>query len=113
MRGVVDVDATFFLNGAEDGGFKAGEGEVEAGDLGVGEVIFFGVAFGCGSGDGGAAGVGETEDFGDFVEAFADGVVQGGADDVEVVVLLHFDDLGVAAGNYKGQKRELGSLFGF
>ena len=106
MGWVADGDAAFFLNGAEDGGFEAGEGEVETVDFGVGEAIFVGVAFFCGLSDGGAAGVGEAEDFGDFVEAFADGVVQSGADDVEVVVLGHADDLSVAAGDDESQKRE-------
>lgn len=63
----------------------------------MGELIFFGVAISCSFGDRGTARVGETEDFGDFVEAFADGVVESRADDFEVVVGGHFDDLGVAA----------------
>ena len=60
MGGVVEADVAFFLNGAEDGGFEAREGEVEAVDLGVGEAIFGWVAFLGGFGDGGAAGVGKT-----------------------------------------------------
>ena len=38
-------------------------------------MVFIWVAGFGGVGDGGAAGVGEAEDFGDFVEAFADSVV--------------------------------------
>ena len=99
MRWVVEADATFFLDGAKDSGFEAGEGEVEGVFcFWVGEVVFFWVAGFGGARDGGAAGVGEAEDFGDFVEAFADGVVQRRADDVEFVVGGHADDLGEAAG---------------
>jgi len=102
VGGVVETYTTFFLNGAEDGGFKAGEREVEGVfGLWVGEGVFFRVAVLGGCGDGGAARVGEAEDFGDFVETFTDGVVQGCADDFEVVVAGHADDLGVAAGNYE------------
>ena len=39
------------------------------------EVVFIWVAGFGGVGDGRAAGVGEAEDFGDFVEAFTDSVV--------------------------------------
>ena len=114
MRRVVKSDATFFLDGAEDGGFEAGEGEVEGVFcFGVGEGVFFRVAGFGGGGDGGAAGVGEAEDFGDFVEAFADGVVEGGADDVEVVVAGHADDLGVAAGDDEGEEGKFWCFFGF
>ena len=64
------------------------------------------VAFcGCGS-DGGAAGVGEAEEFGYFVEDFADGVVAGGADDIEMVVVGHVDELGVTTGDYEGYEGE-------
>ena len=72
----------------------------------MGEFVFVFVAFEGGLRDGGAAGVGEAEDFGDFVEAFADGVVASGADDLEVAVAGHFDDLGVATGDYKSKERE-------
>ncbi len=102
MGGVVESDAAFFLNLSQDGGFEAREREVEGVfRFGVGERVFFWGALFCGLGDGGAAGVGETEDFGDFVETFADGVVESSADDLEVVMFSHADDLGVAAGNYE------------
>ena len=65
----------------------------------MGETIFFGVALFGFFRDGGAAWVGETEDFGDFVERFADGVVGRCADDFEVVMAGHFYYLGVAAGD--------------
>ena len=91
MTGGGDGNAEVFLDGAEDGGFEAGEGKVEVGHFGVGEGVFFWVTGFGGFTDGGAAGVGKTEDFGDFVEAFADGVVVGGADNLEVVVVFHVD----------------------
>ena len=64
------------------------------------------VAFCGGFGDGRATRVGEAEDFGDFVEPLADGVVAGGADDFEVIMALHVDDLGVATGDDGGEKRK-------
>ena len=61
------------------------------------EMILLRVAVFSGLADGWAARVGKTENFGDFVETFADGVVSGGADDFELIVGLHIDDLGMAA----------------
>ena len=103
---VVIGEVEFLLDGAEDGSLEAGEGEVETGDLRVGEVVFVGIAIFGGCGDGGAAGVGEAEDFGDFVETLADGVVAGGADDFEGVVGRHVENLGVAARGYESQYGE-------
>ena len=80
--------------------------------MGVGEVIFAGVAMGGGCSDGGAAGVGETEDLGDLIKTFADGVVASGADDLEFVVVGHVDDLGVAARDDEGENREFRRFFG-
>ena len=57
----------------------------------MGEGILFWVAGLSGLGYGRAAGVGETEDFGYFVEDFAYGVVFCGADYFEVVVVFHVD----------------------
>ena len=50
--------------------------------------------------------VGKTEDFGDLIEAFADGVVSGGADNFEVIMALHVDDLSVATADDGGEKWE-------
>ena len=61
------------------------------------EMIFLRVTVFGGLADGWAARVGKTENFGDFVETFADGVVSGGADDFKLIVSFHVDDLGVAA----------------
>jgi len=56
--------------------------------------------------DAGASGIGETEDFGDFIESFADGIVQSGADNFEIIVRFHVDELGVTAGDDESYKRE-------
>ena len=62
------------MNGAEDGGFETRKGEVKILDSRVGEFVFIGVSlFGCFS-NRWTTRIWETEDFGDFVEAFADGV---------------------------------------
>lgn len=94
------------------GGFEAGERKIEAGDFRDGERVFFGVAILSVLRDFGAAGIGETEDFGDFVETFADGVVFRGADDFEGVVGRHGENLGVAAGNDEGEDGEFYIIFG-
>ncbi len=99
------------MNGAENGGFETGEGEIEAVDFGVGKGILLGIAVPRTNGDGGSAGVGQAEDFGDFVETFADSVVAGGADDFEMVMGGHVEDLGVAAGDDKSEKRKFWCLF--
>lgn len=46
--------------------------------------------------DGRATWVGKTENFGDFIKTFADSVVASSADDFEVVMLGHSDNLSVA-----------------
>lgn len=94
------------MDGAEDGGFEAGEGEVEAVDLRMGKMIGCRVAGLGAAGNSGAAGVGEAEDFGDLIEAFADSVVASGADDLEMVVLGHVDDLGVTTRDDESEERE-------
>lgn len=91
-----DRESAFFLDGTEHGGFESREGKIEIWDFGVGKFVGVRVAIFGAFGDGGAAGVGKAENFGDFVETFADGVVAGGADDLELVVGGHEDDLGVA-----------------
>lgn len=110
------------MDGAKDGGFEARKREVETrggaasvvaigtGKMGVGKMVFMWIARGgfgggavlvvdfavAGGGDIGATGVGKTENFGDFVETFADGIVAGGADDLEGVVGRHMNNLGMA-----------------
>ena len=59
-------------------------------------------------GDSRAARVGEAEDFGDFIEGFADGVILGLPDEVVVAVGAEVDELGVAAGDDEGEEGEIG-----
>ena len=89
-RGMGDRETAFFLDGPQNGSFEPREGKIEGVfGLGVGKLVFIGVAVLGGLGDGGATGVGKTEDFGNFVETFADGVVVGGADNLKIVVFFH------------------------
>lgn len=81
----------------EEGGLKAAEAYVVAGDVGAGEFEFLGVAFSGKAVDDGAAGVAQAHDFGAFVDGFARGVVDGLAEDCHLVVGFDFDYLGVAA----------------
>lgn len=74
------------------------------------EFVFFGVTFFGSLGDGRAARIGETEDFGDFVENFADGVIVGCADNFEVVVVLHEDNLRVPTRYDESDEGEFGIL---
>lgn len=105
-RGGGDGEVAVGLNGAEDGGFEAGEGEIETVDLRVRKAVFARVALEGAFSDRRAAGVGEAEDFGDFVEAFADSIVAGGANNLEMIMLGHVNNLSVAAGYDKRKKRE-------
>lgn len=54
-----------------------------------------------------SARIGKSEDFCDLVKAFADGVVARGADNFEVIVAFHVDDLGMAAADDRGEERKL------
>lgn len=108
------------MNGAKNGGFEAGKGKVETVNLGMREGVAAGIAFGCELADGGSAWIGQVKDFGDFIEAFADGVVASSANDLEVIVSGHMNELSMAAGNEKSDKgeggeglgREAGDIFG-
>jgi len=103
----VEADACELLGGAENGGFEAGERKV----VGVFELRD-GERNGrlpCPSrfGDGRAAGVWKAEDFGDFVEGFANGVVAGLAKDFVIFVGVHEDEASVAARNDESEEGEL------
>ena len=93
------------MDGAEDCCFEAREGKVERlgavgiFEDGVGELIFVRVAFFGSFGDSGAARVGKTEDFGDFIKAFTDGVVAGSGNNFKIGVAGHINNLSVAARN--------------
>ena len=99
MRWIGNWDADLFLDGAEHGSFEAGKRKIKIFNLRVGKVVFFRVAVFGGFGNRRPAWVGKTKDFGDFIETFANGIVVSGADDFEVIMLGHSDDLGVAAGD--------------
>ena len=51
--------------------------------------------------------IGKTKNFGDFIEAFTDGIVTGRGDDFEMIMMFHADDLSMAAGNDKSKEGEL------
>ena len=109
-------DVAELVVGVEEGGLDAGEGEVEAvfgGDGlagGAGEGSGEGVGVGVGAlgepVDDGASGISEAEDLGGLVEGLAGGVVEGGADDGGVAVVLDEDDGGVSAGDDEGEDGE-------
>ena len=96
------------LGGAENGGFETGKRKIKTVNFGVRKGVFVAVAMFGELADLRAAWIGETKDFGNFVETFADGVVSGGADDVEMVMFCHVNELGVAAGNNGGEERKGG-----
>ena len=106
MRWRSDGKITVFLDGAKDGGFETTEREVETVDFWHRKLIGFFVAFECGASNSGATWVGETENFGDFIENFADGVIASAADDMKIVVVLHIYNLRMAAGNDEGEERK-------
>lgn len=101
-----DREGASLLDGAEHGSFEPREGKIEVRNLGMRQFVGFGVAILSAFGDRGAAGVGQTEDFGDLVETFADGIVAGGADDLKLVMGGHVDDLSVATRDDEGEKRK-------
>ena len=49
----------------------------------------------------------KAENFGDFIEAFTDGIITGRGDDFEMVVMFHADDLSMAARNDQGKEWKL------
>lgn len=106
MRWRSDRKITVFLDGAKDGGFKTAEREVETVDFWHRKLIGFFVAFECDFGNSGTTWVGESENFGDFIENFADSIVASAADDMKIVVALHIYNLRMAAGNDKGEERK-------
>ncbi len=74
------------------------------------EVERRGVAPLCGLLNGRSAGVGQTQQARHFVERFAGGVIQRGAQPLVAPVAAHQNHLGVAAGDDQHQQRESPSL---
>lgn len=61
--------------------------------------------------DGGTTGVGKPENLGGFVEGFADGVIESGADDLKIGMGSLVNELGVAARYDKGKGGEGGGIW--
>ena len=55
-------------------------------------------------GNGWSAWIGKAEYFGDFIEAFTDGIVTSGSDNFKMIVSGHANDLSMAAGNDKSKE---------
>ena len=94
------------MDGTQNGGFETAKREVETVDFWNWKLVSVGIAFECGASNSGATWVGETENFGDFIENFADGVIASATDDMKVVVALHIYNLRMAAGNDEGEERK-------
>ena len=94
------------MDGAKDGGFETAKREVETVDFWNWKLVSVGIAFECGASNSGATWVGKSENFGDFIENFADGVIASAADDMKIVVVLHIYNLRMAAGNDEGEERK-------
>lgn len=89
----------------EDGGFEAGEGEVQRVILedGAGEGEGFGVSFAGGFFDFWSAGIGEVEHAADFIEGFAGGVIDGAPEKLVLLEAVDLDQHGVASGDDEGE----------
>lgn len=48
----------------------------------------------------------ETENLGDFIKTFTNGVVSCGANDFKMIMCVHFKNLSMATGNNEREKRE-------
>ena len=92
------------MDGAEDGGFEAAKGKIKVGYFWNRKSIFSAVAVLSRLSNGWVAGVGEAKNLGDFVETFADSIISSSANNFEVVVTLHIDDLSMAAGYNGGEE---------
>ena len=101
------------MNSTKYCSFEAREREVQFIDFWVREFVFITIAIFGSVRNGWATRVGKTKDFGDLVEAFADGIVVGGADNFEIVVGGHVKNLGMAAGNDEREQRKLWVLLLF
>ena len=92
----------------EEGGLDAREGVVVACDVWCGEGVGVGVALLGEAVDDGTSRVAEVHDLGGLVDGFACGVVDGGAEALDVEVVAQQQYLGVAAGDQQADEGELG-----
>ena len=106
MRWRSDRKITVFLDGAKDGGFETAEREVETVDFWHRKLIGFFVAFERNFSNSRTTWVGKSENFGDFIENFADSIVASAADNMKIIVALHIYNLRMAAGNDEGEERK-------
>lgn len=103
-----DRESAGTLDGPEDGSFEPREGKIEVGDVRMGEMIGVGIAGLGAASDGRSAGVRQTENLGDLVKTFADSIVASGADNFELVMSGHIENLSMAARDDEGEQGELG-----
>ena len=92
------------MDGAKEGGFETRERKIKR----IGEWVRKSKAMGITrfseTGNSWAARIGKTKNFGDFIEAFTDGIVTSRGDNFKMIVSGHADDLGVAARNDEGKE---------
>ena len=93
-----------FLDGAKYGGFDATKGKIEAVNFWDGERVFVRSASCGGLSDGWATGVGQAEDFGNLIEAFANGVIASSADNFEMIMTFHVNNLSMTARDDGGKE---------
>ena len=92
----------------EERGLEPREGVVEPLDAGPGETERLRIAFLGQPVDDRTSGIGEPHHFGTFIEGFACGVVDRGADDLHLQRRVHAYDLRVASADQQRQEREIG-----
>ena len=77
----------------------------------IGAICVFDFAFG-GFRNSRAARVGKAKNLCDLIKTFADGVVSGRADNFEMIMLFHVNNLSMSAGNYEGEEWEFRRVVG-
>lgn len=69
-------------------------------------MVFSAIAGEGGMGDSWSTWIRETENLGDFIKTFTNGVVSCGTNDFEMIMSVHFKNLSMATGNDEREKRE-------
>ena len=90
----------------KEGGFETGERKIERIGEWVRESKTMRITRFSELGNSRATRIRKAENFGDFIEAFTDGIVTGRGDDFEMIVMFHADDLSMAAGNNESKERK-------